>query len=78
MRQQKDHWMPNIDRYQGCGAQGEQMHNRVACPTIDKDCFRCCIKGHFGWVFKKPRLSQLQPRYVQKMVRVAETHGGVG
>ena len=66
MRQQKDHRMPNIDRCQGCGAQGEQMHNRVACPAIDKDCFRCCIKGHFGWVFKKPRLSQLQPRYVQK------------
>ena len=52
------------------------MHNKIACPANDKDCFRCCIKGHFGRVCKKPRLSQPQPLYVQKTVRVAETHGG--
>ena len=77
-RQQNDRRMPNIDRCQGCGAQGEQMHNRGACPTIDKDCFRCCIKGHFGQVCKKPRPSQPQPRNVQKMVRLAEIHRGGG
>jgi hypothetical protein len=71
-RQMNDRRLP-IDECQGCGAQGDKMHNRDKRPAANRECYNCDIKGHFGRVCKKPP----RPRNgVSKMVRVAETHGG--
>jgi hypothetical protein len=71
-RQTNDRRSP-IDKCQGCGAQGDKMHNRDSCPAANRNCYNCDIKGHFGRVCMKPP----RPRNsVSKMVRVAETHGG--
>ena len=66
-KQTIDGWF--FDECPGCGAQGDKMHNRAACPAANRSCYNCDIKGHFGRVCKKPPRS----RNGQKMVRVAET-----
>ena len=53
-----------------------RMIPREVCLAVGKDCFKCGTRGLFGRVCKKAPKQQSQPRYVQKMVRVAETHGG--
>jgi hypothetical protein len=46
-RQQIENRMSNIDRCQGCGAQGERMHSRETCPAVDSECFKCGIICHY-------------------------------
>ena len=75
-RQTNDRRSPNIDSCQGCGDHGDKMHNRDMCPATDRECYNCLSKDHFSRVCRKPPRNQT--RYVQKMVRVTETHGGGG
>ena len=42
----------------GCGAYGDKMHERHACPAANKSCFNCGIDGHFGRMCRK----SLRPR----------------
>ena len=62
------------DKCQGCGAHGDKMYNREVCPAVGRDCFKRSTRGHFGQLCKK--LPKPQSCHIQKMVRVAETHGG--
>ena len=47
-----------VDRCQGCGAHGDKMHERHACPATNRSCFNCGIDGHFGRMCRK----SLRPR----------------
>ena len=73
--QQNDRRTPNIDRCQGCGAQGERMHNRGACPLSTEIALNAVLKAISDGFVKTQSRNHSHVTYKRWYVRRRHTEG---